>query len=528
MHAGAFSVAGGRAGGSFRGGPGPTNALHYSALFYLAVIGVLVAWVTLLRRREADLAAALEKNRKERKTTFAFLNSLGERLTAESLAVEPTLRIITEFLVDTTEAEAGAAFLVDPVDGHLSAITVEGMFPPLMPTTSYVLTKQRHLAERVKRERIGMGQGVIGMVAESGEPALILDAANDPRIPKASLELMPMRSLLAVPLKSRGRVLGVLAVVNRRGTAVFDQEIVDLVVSLADQAASTVELVKLYGEVAEKQRIQQELRLAHEFQQLLLPSECPRVPGFELAAFSAPALEVGGDYYDFFWVDEARRYMGIAIADVSGKGIPAGLVMSVVRCTMRAVGPGNMSPRDVLMKANDRVYADTKENVFVTMTYGILDTVERTFRFCRAGHEPLVLADAATGAITLSAPDGIAVGLVDGEIFATIEELTVTLAPGETAVLYTDGVVEAMDDHEHEYGQQRFFDLVSAGRADGRQQIIENALSDIRKFTRGHPQHDDITMVALRVLDEAPEPAPDNAGPADATQPKPTDEAKTG
>lgn len=476
--------------------------MQYSSLVYLILITGLCLWVMALRRREERLADALERIERERRTVFAFLNRLGDRLTTENLALEPALQIITEFVVDATEAEAGAAFLLDPADNSLSAVVVEGVFPPLLPTSAgHVITRQRHLAERIKRERIPVGQGVIGQVAATGEPLLISDATGDSRVPDATDPSLAIRSILVAPLKAHGQILGVLAVVNRRGVGIFTDEELNLVVSLADQAASTVELVKLYGEVAAKERIEQELRVARDFQQMLLPKVFPDVPGYELAAFSAPALEVGGDYYDFFWVDEGRRYLGVAIADVSGKGIPAALIMSVVRCTMRVVAMKNLSPRDVLIRLNDRVYADTKENVFVTMTYGILDTQEGTFRFCRAGHEPVVTAKSDTESVRLSSPDGIAIGMIDSEMLSDLlEEGILQLETGDTAVLYTDGVIEAMDEAQHEYGQRRFFDFIASHRQMNPQQIIETALSDIRDFTRGHPQHDDITLVAIQVV----------------------------
>jgi phosphoserine phosphatase RsbU/P len=287
--------------------------------------------------------------------------------------------------------------------------------------------------------------------------------------------------------------------VNKKSAAAFSGYDLELLLSLSGQAASTVELVKLYDELAEKQRIEQELRVAHEFQKMLLPAECPELSGFEIGALSEAALEVGGDYYDFVPIDDQGRYLGVVIADVSGKGIPGALIMSMVRATLRAESHGNLSPKAVLARVNERLYADTKENVFITMTYGILDTRERKFRFARAGHEPLVTVRKDTGAVQMTAPDGIALGMVANDMFQITEEAELILEPGETAVFYTDGVIEAMDQHTNEYGQKRFFDFIVANRDLPPQEMIAKALDDIRVFTHGLPQHDDITMVAIRV-----------------------------
>lgn len=489
------------------------------SIFYLIVIAGLVSWVVMLRRRLSSCEESLEQNQKEKKTIFMFLNRLGDRLTTAKLALEPTLEIITEYIVEVTDAESGAAFVVDPADNQLVAKAVQGMFPPLNPTTGYVLTKQKYLSERVKRERIPLGQGVLGESAQTNQPILVDDAANDPRVPKVALDYLAIRSLMVAPLRSGGQVVGVVAVVNKRSADAFSEDDLNLLLPLSDQAASTVALVKLYGELAMKQRIEQELRVAHDFQRMLLPRECPSVPGFEISAFSMPALEVGGDYYDFFFVDDERRHLGVVIADVSGKGIPGALIMSLVRSTIRAEARNNLSPRDVLLRANERTYADTKENVFITVTYGILDTVERKFRFVRAGHEPLVKFRADSENAQLISPEGIAMGMVDSDLFSMVQEAVVNLETGDTAYLYTDGVVEAMDAAEEEYGQKRYFDFLAAHRTLPPQEIIEKCLEDIREFTRGHPQHDDITMIAIRVLDrdaQSQAPADEASSPAGA------------
>ncbi len=475
--------------------------MNLVSLFYILVIAGLVYWVVNLRRGLTASEEALVLNQREKKTIFMFLDRLGDRLTTANLALDPTLEIITEYILEVTDAESGAAFVVDPADNQLVAKAVLGMFPPLIPTTGYVLTKQKYLSERVKRERIPMGQGVLGMAALTNQAILIADAAHDERVPKEALDHMPIRTIMVAPLRSGGKVVGVVAVVNKRGAESFTEEDMHLLLPLSDQAANTVALVNLYAELAAKQRIEQELRVAHDFQQMLLPKQCPAIPGFEISAFNMPALEVGGDYYDFFFVDDEHRYLGVVIADVSGKGIPGALIMSLVRSTIRAEARHNLSPRDVLMNANARTYQDTKENVFVTITYGILDSVERKFRFVRAGHEPLIKFRADSPNAQLISPDGIAMGMVENDLFSMTEEAVVDLDPGDLVLLYTDGVVEAMDPEEEEYGQKRFFDFLSINRSEPPKEIIEKSLEDIKEFTRGHAQHDDITMIAISVLD---------------------------
>ncbi|MFH0793322.1 MAG: PP2C family protein-serine/threonine phosphatase, partial [bacterium] len=357
------------------------------------------------------------------------------------------------------------------------------------------------LVEKVKKDKIKIGEGIVGAVAEKGEPLLIEDATSDPRVPKSSGDFLTMKSLMLAPLRVRDKIVGVFVVVNKKDDQHFNSRDMQLLQALADQAAVTVDIVSLYEELKEKHRMEQELSLAREFQNLLLPKKCPDLPGLDLAAFNTPALEVGGDYYDFITVDE--NHLGVVIADVSGKGIPGALLMAMVRSTLRAEAVGKLSPKEVLRRVNDRVFKDTKENVFITMTYGVLDLRTHRMRMVRAGHEPTITFRSGDPTPALVVPDGIALGLVGGELFDVMEETQVDLSSGDMVVLYTDGVIEAMNERAQEYGRERLLELVQKESELPTTEIIAKVLGDIEHFTEGIPQHDDITMVVIKARDLA-------------------------
>ena len=473
-----------------------------ATLWFLAA--GLLGWAMWLRRRVARLEQEAQEKSRQKEATIRLLDKIGESLTTR-LEMEPALEIIADYMIEATDAEAGAVFLLDKSRRFLTARVVRGLFPPLHAgALSYVLTKQKYLAEKVKADRIRLGEGVIGLVAEQGRSILIVDCQSDPRVPKAAADFPAMNSLMAAPLRIREEILGVFAVVNKRQGLAFNEQDVDLLQALADQAAVTVDLVGLVDEVARKQRYEQELRLAQEFQLMLLPKKCPDVPGFALAAFSMPALEVGGDFYDFIPLGD--RLWGIVIADVSGKGMPAALIMAMARSALRAEARQSRSPRCILQRLNQRFLEDTKENVFITMTYGILDAKARTFRFARAGHEPLVLCPAGDGEASLRTPKGIALGMVEAEVFDLIQEDQIAFSPGETAVLYTDGAVEAMDAKEEEYGHERLYRGLRKRPGRSCQELVQDMVQDIRQFCSQAPQHDDITLVAIQALDQTAGP----------------------
>ncbi|MBN1477978.1 SpoIIE family protein phosphatase [Candidatus Sumerlaeota bacterium] len=469
------------------------------------LVVIVAAWIiiSLLRARIRRLESAIAIDTQERESVLLFLHRMGEMATNQS-DLEATLEFITEFIIDETGASAGAIYLHDPQSEvpELRARVVQGLFPPLRPTTGYVLTKRKYLHDKVKAERIGLGEGVVGHVAKEGEGLLILDARAERRLPTEAHELVPLESMMLMPLKIREEVIGVFAVVNKRTHGqVFTDKDMSLLRTLADQAAVTVKTVQIFEELTQQQRVESELRIASDFQRLMLPTQMPSVEGFEIAAYCKPALEMGGDYYDIIRIDES--HLGLVIADVSGKGVPGALIMSMVRSALRAEAPRRLSPADVLRTINQRVYEDTRSNVFITMTYAILDERAQTLHFARAGHEPVIACPTGDPNPVLYTPDGIALGLTDGEIFDVMEELVIDLGETDLVVLYTDGVVEAMDEEGREYGQERFLDLLHRQCDRGPEGLIQDLLSDIGDFTHGIPQHDDITLLALRRRREA-------------------------
>jgi sigma-B regulation protein RsbU (phosphoserine phosphatase) len=465
------------------------------SLFLLIAIIV----VRVLQKENQTLRIESAIKDQEREAVLTFLNRIGEAFTRE-LNLDETLSMIGEFIVEETLAESGAIYLFDEKSEYLRARVVVGLFPPLHQTLGYVLTKKKHVQEKVKSERIKRGESIIGAAAETGESYLITEAATDKRVPDAARALVPMQSLMVAPLKVRGKVLGAMAVVNKTVGQSFDQRDMGLLEALADQAAVTVNIVSLYSQIAEKQRIEQELRVAQEFQRLLLPKSDPNIVGYDIGGFSMPAREVGGDYFDFIQID--KDHLGFCVADVCGKGIPGGLVMAAARSTLRAEARVSRSPREVMIAVNGQVLIDTKENVFITMTYGILNIPKGIVTFARAGHEPIIQYDAdGERAPRLHSPDGLAVGLVDNEIFAgIIQEQTISLQPGETIFLYTDGVIEAMNAKAEEYGAERFMDVLRRHARSTSRELIDELDRDIHAFGGGIPQHDDITMIAIRRL----------------------------
>lgn len=245
---------------------------------------------------------------------------------------------------------------------------------------------------------------------------------------------------------------------------------------------------------AEKERIQKELEIAKGIQQSFLPDSAPVLPGIDLGGANFPAAEVGGDFYDFIPLGAGR--WGLVIADVSGKGVPAALFMALSRTLIRASTSRFPDPAGSIREANRHIFSDARTCMFVTLFYAILDTRERTLTYVNAGHNPPLLFGNDTPGITMLKAEGIALGVLD-EI--ELESVTVTLRSGNIVVLYTDGVTEATNEKNEEFGVDRLTRIIGVSRNLPARGIIDTVVREITTFAGSQPQFDDITLMVLKV-----------------------------
>jgi serine phosphatase RsbU (regulator of sigma subunit)/anti-sigma regulatory factor (Ser/Thr protein kinase) len=315
---------------------------------------------------------------------------------------------------------------------------------------------------------------------------------------------------LVVPLVSRGKLIALLNLGPRLSDRPYSGDDRKLLHDLAAHAAPALRVARLLRqeEVAlrDQGRLQEELRVAQLIQQRFLPRELPDLPGWKVTPYYRPARAVGGDFYDF--IELPKGQVGIVIGDVTDKGVPAALVMATTHSILRAEAPRLVVPARVLQRANDLLVPDIPPNMFVTCLYGVLDPATGKLRFANAGHS-LPYAQTAAGVVELRAT-GVPLGLLP-EI--TYEEKNITLAPGDTLLLHSDGLIEAHDPERRMYGCPRLVRLLGAG--PGGQELIGRLLADLDGFTgSGWEQEDDITLVTMQREAGDVEPRPGSDGEA--------------
>jgi serine phosphatase RsbU (regulator of sigma subunit) len=346
--------------------------------------------------------------------------------------------------------------------------------------------------------RLQVGQGIVGWVAKTGEPVIVPDVKRDRRYVAARPQT---RSELAAPLILEGRTLGVFNL-ERDLEDAYHEGSLELLMAFAAQAAVAIERAQLTRDLLERRRLEKELAIAREIQLSFLPAASPVLPGFDLAGATRPHDQVGGDYYDFIQISDSR--LGIAIADVSGKGIPAALLMAGFRMSLLAEIRNEFAIRAIMRKVNTLLHESTERDRFVTSFYGVLDFKNRVLIFSNAGHDPPILMR-SDGSTELLTEGGVALGVLPD---ARYEERPVALRPGDVVVFYTDGVSEAESENGEQFGTRRLEDVVRENATKTAAQILEAVERAVVTWADERGPSDDLTLVVLKVRPEL-DPAAD-------------------
>ncbi|NIR48798.1 SpoIIE family protein phosphatase [candidate division KSB1 bacterium] len=300
---------------------------------------------------------------------------------------------------------------------------------------------------------------------------------------------------LIIPMLIKKQLFGVLVFCMKQDTRKLDESQRHFASILASQAAMALENALLYDELREQERVKRELEIAREVQHKLLPRAMPHLPGFEFDGVCQSALEVGGDYFDFFHIQPGK--LGIVIADVSGKGTSASFYMAEIKGMMSTLVTVYESPKKLLEELNKRLCMSLDRKMFATMIYGVLDVTSRSFAFVRAGHNSL-LHISESGDCALLTPSGIGLGLDDSDIFAeTLDESVISINKGDNLLFFTDGITESMNHNREEFGEDRLLNIIRSNGASNALSLREKIFGEIETFVNGAKQHDDLTMVVV-------------------------------
>ncbi len=419
-----------------------------------------------LERENARLQRAVEE-----------LGTLNEIATAinSAMALDKILDLITQRCVHHLGAEQGAVLL-------LKEFKPEKPFQTLCRAGD---TSHQRLPFRLDDQ-------LAGWMLKYRSPLLINDMGSDRRFATGGSDLFSVRSLLCAPMVCKGRMTGLLVVFNKKTATGFSADDQRLLAIIASESAQVIENARLAEKEKTLLHMQEELRLAYEIQYNLLPGEPPRLAGYDIAGKSIPAKEVGGDYFDFLTVGENN--LAFCLGDVSGKGLPAALLMANLQAAVRSQAMAGTSLTSCLERANALLFRNTSPEKFATLFFGSLDTAGHVLHYCNAGHNHPFLIGKETEPLRLSA-GGLALGCFDSFPF---EESQVPMNPGNWLVVFSDGISEAVNETGEEFGEARLGELATANRDGSAAELIEKILQSVGAHAGDRPQMDDMTLVVLK------------------------------
>lgn len=335
-----------------------------------------------------------------------------------------------------------------------------------------------------------LGEGLIGQVALTSEPITSPDVRNNPNYINARSNT---RSEMVAPIISNTEVIGVFDLESDELNA-YSEDDLQVLMLLASQVAIIIEKVMLHEQLIEKKRLEGQLEVARQVQLELLPARDPQLAGYDISAYNFPTEEVSGDYYD--WVKIYDDQIGLVIADVSGKGVPAALLMAFLRASLRAATHIGYSPHISMAKVNYLLWESIERNQFVTAFYGILDVTNKTLTYTNAGHNPPILLD-KNGNHRFIERGSVPLGMFRDTRY---HEYYLTTEPGEVLVLYTDGVTEAQNPQGEEFGRERLAEAVKTHRQLVARELIAAVHKEVIEWTDGRGATDDVTFFVIKAL----------------------------
>lgn len=468
-----------------------------TTLFLTAIIYLRISRKLSIKEEEAQRLA------QEKQIVLDFMQSISGAIVGERNR-QKLFQKITHAAIVNTGAMSACIFEKNS-EGKFQRIAFEGFFPPQSKASFTRLKHSKSRSEFIenafKTEVFSEGEGLIGSVAKTGKSILIENAQNDPRVLQYDDPTMLIRSLMITPVTCEGSLIAILAVANPIEGVPFNEMDFSLLESLSNQVGLAIQNSTTIQLQIEKSKLDIDLQLAQNIQNLLLPSAFPKESTIDFSAFYAPAQKIGGDFYDVFELDNEK--IGVVVADVSGKGIPASIVMAICQTHLKHLIQKSTSPAETLKALNKEIFSSIRPGMFVTLTLGIIDTKLNQITIARAGHEAPIYyqqatSDTAGSAGTIQA-NGMAIGIVPSSMYdQKIEDLTLPFNKGDILVFYTDGLTEVTNQRNDEFSNQRLIQILSKEHSNTAQGILDKILASIRAFSNEAEAQDDQTILVVK------------------------------
>jgi serine phosphatase RsbU (regulator of sigma subunit) len=405
---------------------------------------------------------------------LAIINDISTAINS-TLSLEEIIELIIQKCIKHLKAEQGTVTLLD--DGGK-----DNQFKTIM----------RKADRSTGFMPYHLDTQITGWMLVHGQPLIIDDLGNDERFKTSEAEENPMKTLLCVPLILKGRIIGSLNVINKRGGATFSEADKRLLCIISTQSAQVIENARLYEEEQSLMQMREELKIAYNIQTGLLPEGSPSIEGYDVAGKSLPAKSVGGDYYDLIRLCDGRLFF--CLGDISGKGMPAALLMSNMLATLRGQNLDESTPSEILEHSNRQMFKNSEPERFSTLFLGILDPERNELVYGSAGHNlPFLISE--SGEVQRLETGDLVIGAIEN---ISYREDIVQLAPGDTILVFSDGISEAINSSDEEFGEIPISKVILDNKFAGASEMIDKVMRAVRKHAMNMTQRDDMTLVVIK------------------------------
>jgi len=438
-----------------------------------------------------DLSLPLKKNLSELKTHF---ESDSDQLIANLSIIFQTSELIHKIIDENELIKKFSAMLFDVMDCDRLSI--------LLKENEKDWTSIAHHRKNTKGKffPLALSQSILKKVSDQKIGVLIRNTSlDDESSSQESIITLGIRSAMCAPLIIKDQLIGLIYIDVIHSQKLFNEFDLQLLISLTNQCSISMENCRLYLDLKNQEKMKNELKIAHDIQIHLLPElRHQSFNNIDLTFQCDSAEEIGGDYIDWFSLDQNK--IAIVIADVSGKGIPGAMIMAMFKAMIRSLSTQHSNPKKLLENVNQSLIENIRLDMFVTCVYGIYDFDKNEFHFSRAGHLPVVIFSADGNQYRIEQPHGMALGMIPWNKNIELEERCIQLKKGETLMLYTDGLEEAVNKKNRELGRDQFYKLILDHYQSPIDTLIKQVYQSIQRYTGFQAQSDDMTMCLLRRL----------------------------
>ncbi len=430
-------------------------------------------------KKDENRIQFLEEENKKLKEIIQELSILNDIATAISttLSLDKIINLIVDKCIKHFEVEQGAVMLVENKKEQQPAL--------------YTMVRRIDQTNYLMPYRLN--EQLIEWMLKNLKPLIINDFSKSEEFIKSDSTQFKIHSLVAVPLITKNKMIGVLALFNKKNKKGFTSGDQRLLSIIATESAQVIENARLYKQEQEFKRIKEELRMAFQIQRNLLPKELPSIENYDISAINIPARSVSGDYYDF--EDNFKPNIYFCLGDVSGKGMPAALLAANLQATLRGQLFLNNSIGITLKNTNFILFNNSSPEKFATLFFSSLNYQSHLLRYSNAGHNPPLFFRNNDDKIIRLKEGGMILGIMENSEY---EEGEIKFEKGDLLVIFSDGITEAMNIKDEEFGEERLIRAIKEKRSEDTNTIIDYIVKEIRKFAGKRPQNDDMTIIAIR------------------------------